>query len=175
MPDAADPLSQLRIASPCSADWGAMSGDARKRFCQDCKLHVHDLGAMTRDEAMELLRGAGTGRLCVRFHRRADGKVLTRDCPVGLRRRLRWAWARAAALFGALWSGVACSQPSNAGVGAAQQVPAGQQPMMGSPGPVSAPTVEPVEPGVMGEAVMGDVEVLQGKVRAPDDDGNERR
>jgi hypothetical protein len=28
------------------------------------------------------------GRLCVRFHRRADGTVLTRDCPVGLRRWL---------------------------------------------------------------------------------------
>jgi hypothetical protein len=37
---------------------------------------------MGRDEAENLLLNV-EGRLCVRFYRRADGTVLTQDCPVG--------------------------------------------------------------------------------------------
>src|SRR5262245_25107516 len=143
-----------------------MSGDDKKRFCAQCKLHVHDLSAMTGNEAMAFLRNAGEGRTCVRFHRRADGRVLTRDCPVGLRRRLRQAWLRAAALIAALWTGTACTRTGAvAGNGSGAAVPR----------------------ATMGEAVMGDVaappaaqqgqpapvqppapvEVLQGKVRLP--------
>ena len=79
-------LDQLRIASPCTADWNRMEGDDRVRFCGDCKLHVFNLSAMTRSEAEALLQ-ARTGRTCVRFYRRADGTVLTSDCPVGARKK----------------------------------------------------------------------------------------
>jgi len=103
-------LDRLEIASPCSADWSAMQGDDKRRFCSDCKLHVHDLSAMTTDEAMDVLRAAGQGRLCVRFHRRADGRVLTQDCPVGLRQKVRRAWARAAAMATSLWALASCSR-----------------------------------------------------------------
>jgi hypothetical protein len=107
-----DLLANLAIASPCRAEWSAMAGDDKRRFCADCKLHVHDLSAMTTAEAHALLRAAGGGRVCVRFHRRADGRVLTRDCPIGLRQRMRAAWARAAALVCALWStAAACARP----------------------------------------------------------------
>jgi hypothetical protein len=79
------PLDNLKIASPCSADWNAMHGDERKRFCGDCKLNVYNLSGMTRYDAEHLLR-LSEGRLCVRYFQRADGTVLTRNCPVG--------WAR---------------------------------------------------------------------------------
>ena len=79
------PLDNLRIASPCSADWNAMQGDERKRFCGGCMLNVYNLSGMTRYDAEHLLR-LSEGRLCVRYFQRADGTVLTRDCPVG--------WAR---------------------------------------------------------------------------------
>ena len=79
------PLNNLRIASPCSADWNAMGGDDRKRFCGDCKLNVYNLSGMTRYDAEHLLR-MSEGRLCVRYYQRADGTILTADCPVG--------WAR---------------------------------------------------------------------------------
>lgn len=75
---------EIRVASPCSASWDAMDGDDRARFCVHCTKNVYDLSAMSRAEAEALVRGK-EGRLCVRFYRRADGTVLTDNCPVGLR------------------------------------------------------------------------------------------
>ena len=77
-----NPLANVRVASPCPANWDEMVGDERKRFCGQCKLNVYNLSGMPRDEAENLLLNA-EGRLCVRFYRRADGTVLTQDCPVG--------------------------------------------------------------------------------------------
>lgn len=79
------PLNNIRVASPCSANWDEMYGDERKRFCGECKLHVYNLSGMTRDAAESLVFGT-EGQLCVRFYRRRDGSVITQDCPVG--------WAR---------------------------------------------------------------------------------
>ncbi len=79
-----DPLSHVKIASPCTADWEGMVGDARRRFCGQCELNVYNLSDMTRREAEDLITRT-EGRLCVRFYRRADGTILTKDCPVGLR------------------------------------------------------------------------------------------
>jgi hypothetical protein len=76
------PLKNIRIASPCSADWDAMRGDDRKRFCGQCKLNVYNLSGMTQYDAEHLLR-MNEGRLCVRYFQRPDGTVLTQDCPVG--------------------------------------------------------------------------------------------
>ena len=78
------PLDYVRVAAPCSADWDAMIGDDRARFCGQCRLNVYNLSGMTRREAEALIAGA-EGRLCVRFYRRADGTILTENCPVGLR------------------------------------------------------------------------------------------
>lgn len=79
-------LEQLRVASPCSARWGDMSGDERARFCQHCCKHVFDLSAMTRTEAEALIREK-EGKCCGRFYRRRDGRMLTADCRVGWRIR----------------------------------------------------------------------------------------
>ncbi len=76
------PLNNIRVASPCSANWDEMYGNDRKRFCGDCKLNVYNLSGMTRVEAEDLIRRS-EGRLCVRFYSRADGSVITQDCPVG--------------------------------------------------------------------------------------------
>jgi len=84
------PLDNLKIASPCSASWNEMYGNERKRFCGDCKLNVYNLSGMTRDDAEQLL-ASSEGRLCVRYYRRSDGTILTKDCPVGwakMRQRL---------------------------------------------------------------------------------------
>jgi hypothetical protein len=98
-----DPLSRLRVASPCAADWDSMIGNDRTRFCSQCELNVFNLSAMTRAEAEHLIANAET-RLCLRFYRRRDGSIITQDCPVGLRRlKLRASRIRkavAAALFG---------------------------------------------------------------------------
>jgi len=78
------PLDNIKVASPCEADWDQMIGSDRARFCGQCNLNVYNLSSMTKEEA-ELLIGRTEGRLCVRYFRRLDGSVLTKDCPVGLR------------------------------------------------------------------------------------------
>lgn len=102
------PLQNIRIASPCAADWDQMYGDDRKRFCGDCKLNVYNLSGMSREEAEALIMNA-EGRLCVRFYKRRDGSVITEDCPVGwarLKQRTK-VWATAAfSLIMALFSGI---------------------------------------------------------------------
>jgi hypothetical protein len=77
-----NPLDNIHVASPCPANWNEMYGNERKRFCGDCKLNVYNLSDMTRQEAENLLLNS-EGRLCVRFFRRADGTVLTKNCPIG--------------------------------------------------------------------------------------------
>lgn len=78
------PLDRVRVAAPCPAGWERMRGDAQVRFCDQCNLNVYNLSGMSRREA-EALITRNEGRLCVRFYRRADGTILTDNCPVGLR------------------------------------------------------------------------------------------
>lgn len=92
------PLNSIRVASPCSADWNAMNGDERKRFCGECRLNVYNLSEMTRYDAEHLLR-ISEGRLCVRYYQRADGTILTKDCPVGWGRVKKRVSVMAAAVF----------------------------------------------------------------------------
>jgi hypothetical protein len=76
------PLQNLKLATPCSMIWERMKGDDRVRRCERCRLDVHDLSAMTTAEAERLL-APDQGRVCVTFFRRADGRVLTKDCGGG--------------------------------------------------------------------------------------------
>jgi len=108
MPKFDSPLDNINVASPCPADWNEMYGDDRKRFCSDCKLTVYNLSGMTRQEAENLVTNA-EGRLCVRFFRRTDGTVITRDCPVGwarVKQRARLAVTAVFSMLMALVSGV---------------------------------------------------------------------
>jgi hypothetical protein len=106
MPRAQDQLGRLRIAVPCQAAWEGMAGDERVRHCTLCSLNVYNFAEMTRDEVRELLMRT-EGRVCARLYRRADGTVLTRDCPTGLRAMRLRASRVAAALIAAL-----CSLPA---------------------------------------------------------------
>lgn len=98
-------LNTIRIASPCGTSWEKMAGDDKIRFCQDCKLDVHNVSAMTKEEAAKLFKRRKEGeRLCIRLYRRVDGTVLTQDCPRGLKLlRQRWnrTWQKLAAV--AIW------------------------------------------------------------------------
>jgi hypothetical protein len=78
-------LENARIGTPCAAKWDAMAGDDRVRFCEACGLNVYNLSALPRAEAERLIEER-EGRICIRLYKRADGTVITADCPVGLRR-----------------------------------------------------------------------------------------
>jgi hypothetical protein len=73
-------LASVEIASPCPVQWKDLDGDERKRFCGQCKQHVFNLEELTIDEVMVMFREARRERVCMRFFRRADGTVITRDC-----------------------------------------------------------------------------------------------
>lgn len=81
-------LRDVQIASPCHERWDAMQGDDRARFCGRCEKEVFDLSEMTAVEAEAVLATHGRAA-CVRFYRRADGTVMTSDCPDRQRRRTR--------------------------------------------------------------------------------------
>jgi hypothetical protein len=81
-------LGQLRVATPCTADWNQMTGDDRTRHCGECQKNVYNLSGMTQDEAEALLIKRN-GDVCVRYYQRHDGTILLADCEVGVGRRLR--------------------------------------------------------------------------------------
>lgn len=82
MTQQSDPLKNLRVASPCHVGWDQMDGDDRVRFCDSCQLNVYNFADLTTAEIKSLLDT--NGGVCGRLHRRADGTIITRDCPVGL-------------------------------------------------------------------------------------------
>ncbi len=92
----------MRVASPCSVGWETMTGDERVRRCNSCELNIYNIAEMTKPEVENLVK-THEGRLCVRLFKRADGTVLTKDCPVGLRatykRTAKFAGAALSAVF----------------------------------------------------------------------------
>jgi hypothetical protein len=96
-------LDRIAVASPCPVAWDDMAGNDRARFCNQCGLNVYNISAMTKQEAESFIANA-EGRICAKFYRRADGTILTRDCPVGLRAVRKKVSRAAAAAFSALIS-----------------------------------------------------------------------
>ena len=97
-----DILKSIRIASPCSVSWESMSGDERSRMCRMCNRTVYDISKLTSLEAAALLCSEVGGKIpCVKLYRRADGTILTKDCPVGLRIKERafGVWRAIASVF----------------------------------------------------------------------------
>ncbi len=96
-------IGVVRLASHCSAKWEDMVGDERVRLCGSCDKNVFHLNEMKAEEVRALIVGT-EGKFCGRFFTRRDGTILTKDCPVGLRRakqKLAFAWAAAlVVLFG---------------------------------------------------------------------------
>ena len=78
------PLAHVKVAAPCPADWSKMIGNDQVRFCGQCSLNVYNLSGMSKKEAESLIART-EGRLCIRYYQRADGSILTTNCPVGLR------------------------------------------------------------------------------------------
>jgi uncharacterized protein (DUF342 family) len=59
-------IDSIEVKNPCSKDWDKMSGNERVRFCSHCDLHVNNISALTRKQAMRMVRES-KGRICVRY------------------------------------------------------------------------------------------------------------
>lgn len=137
-------LERVQVASPCHEDWGSMVGDDRVRFCLKCEKNVYNLSSMTREAAEALLAERIGDELCVRFYQRADGTVMTEDCPVGVTKKRRKRAALAIAGAGAMAFAAAAALGESASRCGTRRM-----------GAVAVGTF-PGEPA-LGEAKMGDV------------------
>lgn len=136
-------LDQISIKTPCPADWSAMTGDDQKRFCSHCNMHVHNLSAMTRSAAEELVCNSA-GRLCVMYQPDAQGQPITLDYAPIVPPKWWSRWAPLAILVSITssalaWAGLTENQPNPQ--------------IMGK----IAPIVQPNPNTIKGEMIMGDI------------------
>jgi hypothetical protein len=70
---------EINVPVACGMDFEKMRAEgpkAVKRFCGDCKKHVHDLSRMSKAGARELLASESTEGLCVRYLYDERGNVV---------------------------------------------------------------------------------------------------
>lgn len=94
-------MKNVMIASPCTVDWNTMDGDDRVRVCGACKHNVYDTSKLTSKEILDLM--ARDSNACLKIYRRADGTLLTEDCPFGLRTIRRGA-RKVSKIVASLWA-----------------------------------------------------------------------
>lgn len=101
---------QLPINNPCTQDWQAMKGDDRQRHCGVCDRPVHNLSAMTREQAQPVLQARSQGqRLCIRYTAGEDGEIRFQRpalIPAGLLVRTRQVALRATLAAAVVAAGV---------------------------------------------------------------------
>lgn len=163
MKTALELLNNIKVASPCTARWDEMAGDDFVRFCGHCAKNVYNLSALSAAQAVALVREK-EGDLCGRFFRRADGTVITGDCPVGVHhriRRKRRLAAVAVSLAGFLTMGGGCARFDDSSGTTTADPPARQQQSDDGAKPA-------VKPRVKEDCIMGkiDVPVERGAGRA---------
>ncbi|HSN25763.1 MAG TPA: hypothetical protein VLT45_05740 [Kofleriaceae bacterium] len=164
-------LTNLRLGFACKQRWDDMVGDDRVRLCGACDREVFNLSEMTRAEAEAVLATRGL-KPCVRFYRRPDGTVVTRDCPSGVpagRRRLAVVASSLAAAGSALAAPGASADPVTASDGSDAAIASDAANTLdaagsGSDGPVGITLDTPIHytgipvPGRAFEAELGGIE-----------------
>lgn len=106
---------KVTLPAPCDESWDAMAPRGRNRLCTACDTVVHDLSAMTVDEADALLDSGEP--ICVRASIGRDGTIRTAT-PAGRSSR------RMVASFGAgvMLATAACQTPAFAPVSLRYQI-----------------------------------------------------
>lgn len=78
-----EPIENYKIATPCASMWEGTDPKERYRYCEKCHLQVYDFTGMELPEAEALIFKRESRKNAPLF-KRADGKFLTADCPVGV-------------------------------------------------------------------------------------------
>ena len=68
-------IRDVEVQNPCHEDWDAMRVEDRRRFCERCQEHVHDLSAMSDAEVRAFLGGRAGQEVCVSYVPRTDGTI----------------------------------------------------------------------------------------------------
>lgn len=146
-------LNDVRVATPCHADWDSMQGDERARFCGICQKDVFDLSGMDARAAEAFVRERSHAQTetCIRFFRRADGTVMTNDCPTGVSAK-----RRRHVVAGAIGASVLSAAGLAVGLG--------MRPHMGDMARVSTMDLQKDQP-YLGQMVMGEMVAPQPRER----------
>jgi len=59
---------EFTINGPCEQSWEEMKGNDKARLCEHCEKDVNNISALTRKEALRLVRRSG-GTICLRYYR----------------------------------------------------------------------------------------------------------
>lgn len=71
------------IKDPCHEDWGKMTGDEKRKFCDKCSTHVHDLTDLNHEEILALKVQNG-GKLCGSFRHTEVAPVTSLKKSIGI-------------------------------------------------------------------------------------------
>ncbi len=72
-------IDSIEVKSPCSQNWNEMKGTDNVRFCGHCASEVNNISALTRKQAMRLVRESNGG-ICVHYVKNpVDNKPLFAD------------------------------------------------------------------------------------------------
>lgn len=162
-------LDLIEIPNPCTVPWSSMTGNSQVRFCDQCEKNVYNLSGLSQKEATNLVL-TGEGKICVSMLKRADGTIVTDECP-RLLRPMRDGLKRAATAVSALLAMMISAVPVRAGDTSASSPttnkPKGEskcsaktptepalQPMGGAPVIQPNPQITPPEPRKMGEIAI---------------------
>lgn len=72
------PVQAVQVKSPCELATTPWKKGETARFCDICRTHVHNLSAMSTQEAARLIRESGE-KLCVRYEMDFKAQPVTRD------------------------------------------------------------------------------------------------
>lgn len=102
-------LNLIEIPKPCEVPWDSMQGSDRVRFCAHCSKNVYNISDMSEAQATKLLVD-NEGKVCISMLRRADGTIVTDNCP-SILRPVRNSYKKMAAVCSAFIA-LACNQLS---------------------------------------------------------------
>ncbi len=81
-----EPIEEFKIASPCPWKWDDPYTTKRVAVCERCSLQVYNFDKMELPEAQRLIYQRENIENAKLF-KRADGKFMTRDCPLGAKKK----------------------------------------------------------------------------------------
>lgn len=140
------------IQKPCPKNWDAMQGDEKRRYCEHCQLHVHNLSEMSTQEQVALMESPGE-RKCITYTAPTNAKPV--DAGTWLTLQTATGWRKPiAALLAAAFSIFAAGCQTQRTTGAPLPPTKDTKPVLGKmqvkadhseTGP--SPTTHPMRPG----------------------------
>ncbi len=155
-------MQTLQVHVPCPKKWDDLDGNERRRFCEQCGKHVHNLSLASSQETAQLTRQVESGaRVCVAYFADSTGNI-QRQRGGGWAYRLRLVLSVLAPSLG--WGGAVAGTPDRPQERREARLDADGEIVLGK---VAAPTPTPTPSPIRGEAAVTPVPVLGDAIAVP--------